>query len=149
VSLPENAGSPVRQPGPEQTATITTQPHRGYNETSTDVDDVLAEIRRWESAARVIADDRALSKRQKCAALLDMAFRARRRDTAVFLETAIWRGSRHFFEGDRKVPRDVIEANRRLIRRGLDHCPECRRPLPSSADLDRWRELGHDLRRPA
>jgi hypothetical protein len=145
----ETAGSPVRQPGPEQTATITTQPDRGYTETSIDVDDVLAEIRRWESAARVIADDRALSTRQKCNALLDMAFRARRRDTAAFLETAIWRGSRHWFEGDRHVPRDVIEANRRLIRRGHSTCPECRRPLPSTADLDRWRELGHDYRRSA
>jgi hypothetical protein len=28
-------------------------------------------------------------------------------------------------------------------------CPTCRRPLPSSADLNRWREFGHDLARPA
>jgi hypothetical protein len=109
----------------------------------------LAEIRRWERAARLVADDRALSIRQKCKALLEMAFRARRSENAAFLETAIWRGCRHFFEGDRQVPRDTIEANRRLIRRGLDCCPECRRPLPSTAELDRWRELGHDLRRPA
>jgi hypothetical protein len=96
-----------------------------------------------------VADDRALSIRQKCEALLDMAFRARKSENAVFLETAIWRGCRHLFEGDREVPRDVIEANRRLIRRGHARCPECRRPLPSTADLDRWRELGHDLSRPA
>jgi hypothetical protein len=113
------------------------------------VDEVLAEIRRWERAARLVADDRALSIRARCKALLDMAFRARRSENAAFLETAIWRGCRHLFEGDRQVPRDVIEANRRLIRRGHDRCPECRRPLSSTADLDRWRELGHDLRRPA
>jgi hypothetical protein len=114
-----------------------------------DTERALAEIRRWERAARLVADDPAFSIRQKCKALLEMMGRARRSELAAFLETAIWRGSRHFFEGDRQVPRDVIEANRRLIRRGLDRCPECRRPLPSTADLDRWRELGHDLRRPA
>jgi hypothetical protein len=45
------------------------------------------------------------------------------------------------------VPRDLIEAIRRLIRHGHDRCPECRRPLPSPADLDRWRRLGHELHR--
>lgn len=114
-----------------------------------DVDAVLAEIRRWERAARMVADDEHLSVKARCKALLDLMANARRREGAVFLETAIWRGCRHFFEGDKQVPRDVIEANRRLIRRGYDHCPECMRPLPSPGDLDRWRELGHDLRRPA
>ena len=97
----------------------------------------------------MVADDRALPIRHKCKALLEMMAKARRSENAAFLETAIWRGCRHFFEGDEQVPRDVIEANRRLIRRGHSICPECRRPLPSTADLDRWRELGHDLRRPA
>jgi hypothetical protein len=114
-----------------------------------DVDAVLAEIRRWETASRLVADDPELSIRGKCRALLEMMAKARRSENPAFLETAIWRGCRHFFEGDRYVPTDVIQANRRLIRRGLNRCPECRRPLPSTADLDRWRELGHDLRRPA
>lgn len=114
-----------------------------------DIDAALAEIRRWERAARIVADDDALSIRQKCKALLEMMAKARKSENAAFLETAIWRGCRHLFEGDREVPRDVIEANRRLIRHGHDRCPQCRRPLPSTADLDRWRELGHDYRRPA
>jgi hypothetical protein len=123
--------------------------HASYTESATEVDRALAEIRRWERAARLVADDPSLSIRQKCKALLEMMAKARRSEIAAFLETAIWRGCRHLFEGDEQVPRDVIEANRRLIRRGHDRCPECRRPLPSTADLDRWRELGHDLRRPA
>jgi len=114
-----------------------------------DVDAALAEIRRWETASRLVADDPELTVKAKSRALLEMAFKARRREDAAFLETAIWRGCRHLFEGDRYVPTDVIEANRRLLRRGHDRCPECRRPLPTTADLDRWRELGHDLRRPA
>jgi len=114
-----------------------------------DVDEMLAEIRRFESAARTIADDEHLSIKVRCAALLDLSFRARKREGAAFLEAAIWRGSRHFFEGDQQVPRDVISANHRLIRAGHDRCPECRRPLPSRADLERWQALGHDYRRPA
>jgi hypothetical protein len=107
------------------------------------VDGLLETVRRFESAARVVADDEALSIKARCKALLELMANARRRDGAAFLETAIWRGCRHFFEGDQQVPRDVIEANRRLIRRGHDRCPQCRRPLPSPVDLDRWRELGH------
>jgi hypothetical protein len=114
-----------------------------------DVDAALAEIRRWETASRLVADDPALSIRQKCAALLDMAFHARRSELAGFLELAIWRGCRHLFEEERDVPRDVIEANRRLLHRGLDRCPSCRRPLPDHDELDRWRALRHDYRRPA
>ena len=62
-----------------------------------------------------------------------------------------WRGAYHFREGDKRVPRDVIDANHRLIRRGLDACPECRPSLPTTDELRRWRELSHDslLRRPA
>jgi hypothetical protein len=141
----EKAEGPVANRTP-RTATITS--HK-ITEGPDSVDEALAEIRRWERAARVIVDDRALSTAQKCKALLEMSFRARRSDLAAFLETAIWRGCRHFFEDDRQVPRDVIEANRRLIRAGHDRCPDCRRPLPSTADLDRWRELGHDYRRSA
>jgi hypothetical protein len=144
----EKAEGPAADRTP-RTATTTNQAATKITQANDSVDQALAEIQRWERAARIVADDRALSKRQKCAALLDMAFRARRRDTAAFLEVAIWRGSRHFFEGDRQVPRDVIEANRRLIRQGKNNCPTCRRPLPTTADLDHWRELGHDLGRPA
>jgi hypothetical protein len=125
------------------------QPPKSIAQGPDSADEALAEIRRFESAARTIADDRALPIRQKCKALLEMMAKARRSENAAFLETAIWRGCHHFFEGDEQVPRDVIEANRRLVRRGHDRCPECRRPLPSVADLDRWRQLGHDLRRPA
>jgi hypothetical protein len=148
VSPPEKAEGPAADRTPIA-ATTTNQATRSITRSADSIDEALAEIRRWERAARLVADDRALSTTQKCRALLDMAFRARRRPDAGFLETAIWRGCRHLFDGDRQVPCDVIEANRRLIRRGHDRCPECRRPLPSTADLDRWRELGHDLRRPA
>lgn len=114
-----------------------------------DVDEMLATIRRFENTARVIADDEHLTIKARCAALLDLMARARKRDGAAFLEAAIWRAVRHFFEGDKQVPRDIIEANRRLLRRGHSSCPECKRPLPSPDDLDRWRRIGHDTRRSA
>jgi hypothetical protein len=115
-----------------------------------DVDAALAEIRRWETAARLVADDPDLTVRAKCRALLEMAFKARRSENGPFLETAIWRGSRHFFEGDRKVPTDTIGAIRRLLRQGRSDCPMCRRPLPDHDELDYWRELTHEAmtRRP-
>jgi hypothetical protein len=147
MGSPEKARDPAADRTPS--ATTTNQAATRIAQDADPIDEILAEIRRWERAARMIADDRALPIRQKCKALLEMMAKARRSENAAFLETAIWRGCRHLFEGDRQVPRDVIEANRRLIRRGHSACPECRRPLPSTADLDRWRELGHDLRRPA
>jgi hypothetical protein len=82
-------------------------------------------------------------------ALIDLAFRARRSDLAGFLEPAIWKGCRHLFEEDIRVPHDVIGACRRLLRQGHTDCPSCKRPLPDHQTLDFWRELGHDLRRPA
>jgi hypothetical protein len=50
-----------------------------------------------------------------------------------------------------RLPTDTIGAIRALLRRGLDSCPTCRRPLPDHDVLDYWRELVHDsiLRRPA
>jgi hypothetical protein len=114
-----------------------------------DVDEVLARVRQYESAARVIADDETLSIKARCRALLELSQRSRHEELPAFIEAGIWRGCRHFFEGARQVPHDVIAANYRLIRRGLRACPECRRPLPTPDDLRRWRELGHDLRRPA
>lgn len=113
------------------------------------VEEILARVRRYEFAARVIADDESLSIKARCRALIELSQRGRHEEVPAFIEAGIWRGCRHFFESDERVPRDVIEANHRLIRRGHDRCPECRRPLPSTADLNRWRELGHDVRRPA
>ena len=113
------------------------------------VEESLAEIRRWETATRLVADDSALTLRQKCKALLEMMARARRSELAAFLETAIWRGCRHLFEDDGHIPTDVITATRRLLRQGHSTCPSCRRPLPDHDQLDRWRELTHSYRRPA
>lgn len=116
-----------------------------------DVERALAEIRRWETSARLVADDPSLPFKAKCVGLLEMAFRARRTDIPQFLETAIWRGSRHLFEDERRIPTDTIAAIRRLLRKGNNVCPSCRRPLPGHDALDRWRRLGHEAitRRPA
>ena len=116
---------------------------------SADIDEALAQIRRWETSARLVADDPGLTIRAKCKALLEMMARARRSELAAFLETAVWRGCRHLFEEDLRVPTDLIEANRRLRRHGHVACPECRRPLPDHDELDRWRELTHSYWRPA
>jgi hypothetical protein len=116
---------------------------------SADVDQILAQVRRYEFAARAIAENENLTIKARCKALLELSQRGRHEAAPAFIEAGLWRGCRAFFEGDERVPRDVIEANRLLIRHGHDTCPECRRPLPSVADLDRWREFGHDLRRPA
>lgn len=113
-----------------------------------EVDELLARVCEYESASRAIADDRSLSVKERSLGLLELSRRGRREELPGFIEAGIWRGCRHFLEGDRKVPKDLIEANRRLLRRGFTDCPTCRRPLPSSAELDRWRRLGHDLRRP-
>lgn len=107
------------------------------------VDELLAVARSYREAAREIADDSSLTVAARCFALRELNRRARQEIMPAFAEAAIWGGCRHLFEGDQRVPRDLIEANRRLIRRGHDRCPECRRPLPSVADLDRWRQLGH------
>jgi hypothetical protein len=108
------------------------------------VDQALAEIRRYETTARLIADDPALSLKAKCRALLEMMAKARRSELAAFLETAIWRSCRHLFEEDPRPPTDTIGAIRALLRRGLNACPTCRRPLPDHSTLDYWRRLTHD-----
>jgi hypothetical protein len=112
-------------------------------------DQALAEIKRWERAARLVADDPALTLKRKCFALLEMMARARRSELAAFLELAVWKGCRHLFEEEPRIPADTIGAIRALLRRGLDACPTCRRPLPDHSTLDYWRELTHDYRRPA
>jgi hypothetical protein len=114
-----------------------------------DVDDILARLRQYEFAARTIAENENFTTKARCRALLELSQRGRHEELPGFIEAGIWRGCRHFFESDQRAPTNVIEANRRLLRRGFVDCPSCRRPLPSSADLDRWRELGHDLRRSA
>ena len=120
-------------------------------EGSDSVDQALSEIRRWERAARLVADDPAFPLKRKCFALLEMMARARRSELAAFLEVATWKGCRHLFEEDVRVPTDTIGAIRRLLRQGHDSCPTCRRPLPDHDVLDHWRRLTHDsiLRRPA
>jgi hypothetical protein len=144
----EKAEGRVTHPAPQTTATTTS--HK-ITEGADSVDHALAEIRRWERAARLVADDPALTLKWKCFALLEMMARARRSELAAFLEVAVWKGSRHLFEEDARVPSDAIGAIRRLLRQGHDHCPECRRPLPDHDQLDHWRRLTHDsiLRRPA
>jgi hypothetical protein len=135
---PEKAEGPAADRTP-RAATTTNQAPTSITRDADSVDELLATVRRFESAARVIADDDALTIKARCRALLDLMARARKRDGAALLETAIWRGCRHFFEGDERVPRDVIDANHRLIRQGHDRCPECRRPLPDLSTLDYWR----------
>jgi hypothetical protein len=126
------------------------QPAESITRDADAADKAIAEIRRWERAARLVADDPALSLRAKCRALLEMTARARRSDIASFLEHAIWRGCGHLFEEDIRVPTDVIGAIRRLRRQGRDACPTCLRPLPDHDELDHWRELIHNYnKRPA
>ena len=138
--------NPGKRKAPEGSgADATTKTYRqpeAYTDEATER--ALAEIRRWETAARFVADDPALSIRQKCAALLEMMARARRSEFAAFLEAATWKGCRHLFEEDVRVPTDTIGAIRRLLRAGHSSCPTCRRPLPDHGELDYWRELGHE-----
>jgi hypothetical protein len=144
---PEKAEGPAADWTPS-TAT-TNQAATKIAPSADSVDKMLADIRRWEQAARLIADDEHLSVEARCAALLDLMGRARKREGAAFLEVAIWRGCRHFFEEKRAVPRDTINALRRLRHRGLSSCPTCRRDVPDHDELDRWVALRHDYRRPA
>jgi hypothetical protein len=137
-----------RKPRPEDGADADSkayQPRKGYPRATTgssDVDEVLRIARDYRRAARLVADDSTLSLRSKCLALIDLNRRARQELPAGFGEAAVWGGARHLFEADLGVPRSVIEANRRLLRRGHHDCPTCHRPLPDHDDLDRWEELG-------
>ncbi len=144
--------SPGKRKAPEGTGADATTRHRQPESyPSHDVDRALAEIRRWERAARLVADDPALSLKRKCLALLEMMSRARRSELAAFLELSVWKGCKHLFEEDVPTPTDTIGAIRALLRQGHSDCPTCRRPLPDHDELDRWRRLTHDsiLRRPA
>jgi hypothetical protein len=150
VTLPEKAEGPAADRTP-RTATTTNQAASIISSAADSVDEMLATIRRFENAARVIADDKHLTIKARCAALLDLMARARKREGAAFLELAIWRGCAHLFEEEVHVPVDPIGAIRLLRRQGLESCPSCRRPLPDHDQLDYWRRLTHDsiLRRPA
>jgi hypothetical protein len=114
-----------------------------------DTERALQEIARWERAARLVADDPAMTLKRKCFALLEMMSRARRSEFAAFLERAIWKGCAHLFEEEPRIPTDTIGACRRLLRQGLDTCRECKRPLPDHSTLDYWREITLDVQRPA
>lgn len=114
-----------------------------------DSERALAEIRRFGRAARLVADDPKLDRKQKCFALLNMMTGARRSELAAFLEPAIWNAAAHLFDQGPRDARNVIDAIRRLLRAGKDRCPTCLRPLPDHDELDWWRELSHDHRRPA
>jgi hypothetical protein len=148
MSRPKKAEGPAADRTPK-TATNATNQATSIIRPVSDVDVALAEIRRWETAARLVADAPELTIRAKCKALLEMMAKARRSEFAAFLETALWRGSRHLFEQDVRLPHDTIGAIRHLLRAGKDACPTCRRPLPDHQELDYWRELTHDYRRPA
>ena len=134
-----------RPPVGREAGATTKEPEVPKITEASDVERMLATIRRFESAARTVADDDVLTVKAHCKALLDLMARARARDGAAFLERAVWKGCAHFLEGDARVPKTIIEANRRLIRQGHDRCPECLRPLPSLDDLHRWRRLGHEM----
>jgi hypothetical protein len=139
---PPNGTAPQARGAEANSTTI--QAPTVYPEDRTEVDHLLARVRAYEAAARAIADDPTLSARQKMLGLIDLGRRGQREELPRFIEAAIWAGCRTFIEGDRWVPKDIIQANRRLLRRGLSSCPTCRRPLPDAHELDRWRRLGHD-----
>jgi len=144
---------PTTQRPPEdrevEATTALNQPPKRISE-SADVDEILAVLANYQVAAREIADSD-LSTGQKCRALIELNRQARREVLPAFGEAAIWGAARHLFESPKRVPPTIIEAIRRLRRRGHDRCPSCRRDLPTHAELDRWQALGREaiLRRPA
>ncbi len=113
-----------------------------YPASPTEVDELLGIAHDYRRAARLIADDESLTIRSKCLGLLELNRRARRDVLPEFAAAADWGGCRFLFDEDRGVPQNVIEANRRLLRRGQTDCPTCRRPLPTHARLDDWEHLG-------
>jgi hypothetical protein len=134
---PPNEGGP-RKGRPDTTHHLPTS----YNDD--EAERALAEIRRWENSARLIADDPGMTLKAKCLALLDMMARARRSEFAAFLERAVWKGCAHLFEEEPRLPSDTIGAIRALLRRGHEACPTCLRPLPDYSTLDYWRRLTHE-----
>lgn len=83
MGSPEKAEGPAADRTP-RTATTANQAATKITHANDSVDEILAEVRRWERAARIVADDGALSIRQKCKALLERAFRARKSENAAF-----------------------------------------------------------------
>ncbi len=119
-------------------------PHKDTPADRTDVttDELLEIVRRYRLAARLVADDPSLSMIAKCRALLELQRRARRETHLPhFAELSVWGGARHLWEKPATVPRDEIAALRRLLRKGLNRCPECRRRLPDHEELDSWELL--------
>jgi hypothetical protein len=116
---------------------------------STDVDEMLDILKRYQVAARQIADsDQPL--KAKCLALLELNRQARQEALPAFAEAATWGAARHLFEENEGLPQDLVGALRGLRRRGLDACPTCLRHLPDHAELDRWQALTREAiaRRP-
>jgi hypothetical protein len=125
--------------------------HASYLGDVTEVDRLLAEIRRYQEASGAIVQDETLSFRGKCAALVELGRRARREQLvpAGFAEAAIWGWARTILQPDAGFPGDKVQAAiRRLRARGLVRCDSCERELPDERTLDRWTLLRHESYRP-
>jgi hypothetical protein len=108
-------------------------------------DGVLAQIREFRRAARLIVRAEHGTIRQKLVALVNLAERARRSAAGDLALEAVAVESLGFVRGQpREVPptSDPVEAAcRRLLSQGLIRCPTCRRSLPDERELDRWQRL--------
>ncbi len=114
----------------------------------------VEEIRALRRAARGAVRRPDLTNHERLRAIVELAERARASDWPWAAQTAVWEEIRDFLTeltGEEwmrrpsdypEVPGDPVErACRALAARGLDRCPECRRPLPGEQELERWTDL--------
>ena len=104
----EQEGGPLREGRPrERAAAKRTQREDNPGGGGQDVENALAEIRRWERASRIVADDTALSRNRKCFALRDMMARARRTELQPALGSECHPHSRRRGRREPQTPFDV------------------------------------------
>jgi hypothetical protein len=115
-----------------------------------DAREMLAAITEARATARAIVRNEALGQRRApfLAQLQDAIATADPR-IQWWLRQAVWVESREYLATGKTPTGPALEGDpvelacRVLVREGRPSCPQCRRPLPNEAELDRWRSR-HD-----
>jgi hypothetical protein len=109
---------------------------------------VEAEVREFRKAARLIMAA-PKPRRERLAALIRLAERARESGSGVLAQQAVWVESKGFIRREPPPPPvqvgdPVEDAVRGLLRQGYMRCPSCLSPLSNEQELDRARQRRAD-----
>lgn len=113
--------------------------------------DELDRVRQYRKAARIAVQAAEHPLQDRYLALMELA-EAARSETDLLVRTwserAVWEESKIFLgvgDEDDKCPTEPFEAAQRKLRaRGFSLCPECRAPLATDADFERWHQMRAD-----